>query len=134
RTGPRADRVQSCLRHGLGNRRLAAHRILTKDRIWRRPEATREGRRRDQDHVREHLYEGSVSRRSAAARGGRSLQQASHRSEVSDQPEQRTPLSQLRLAAQLTKSLALVAITMSLVGCDQLLRLKEDLRLTADST
>jgi len=40
----------------------------------------------------------------------------------------------MTLAAQLTKSLAAVAIMMSLVGCDRLLRLKEDLRLTADST
>jgi len=40
----------------------------------------------------------------------------------------------MTLAAQRMKSLAVVAVMMSLVGCDQLLRLKEDLRLTADST
>ena len=56
-------------------------------------EAARARRRRDQDHVREHLHEGSLAGRGAAARGDRRVQQTSHGSEVSDQPEPRTPLS-----------------------------------------
>ena len=57
---PRADRVHPRLRHGLGYRRLAAHPLPAEDRIRGHPEAARAGRGRDQDHVRQHLHEGSV--------------------------------------------------------------------------
>jgi len=85
-------RVQSCLRHawGIGGWLLTA--FLQKIG-FEAARSSREGRAEIKTYVREHLYEGSVSRRSAAARES-GLQQASHRSEVSDQPEQRTPLSQ----------------------------------------
>jgi hypothetical protein len=48
-------------------------------------QAARARRGRDQDHVREHVHEGSLARRGLAARGDRGLRQAGHGGEVPDQ-------------------------------------------------
>ena len=89
------------LRHGLGHRRLAAHALPAEDRLRGRPEAARARRRRDQDHVREHVHQGGLARRRPPARGDRRLRQAGHGREVPDQPEQGAVLASRRRRSSL---------------------------------
>ena len=82
------DRTEPRLRHGLGRRRLAAVPVPAEDRPGGRREAAPARRRRTEDDLRQPLHAGGLAAGDAAARQHRRLQQARHRREILDQPEQ----------------------------------------------
>jgi len=76
RPGPRPDRDQQKLRHGLERGRLVADAVPAKDRPRSRPEAAPTGCRRAQDHFRQPLHPRGVAGPGADAASHWHLQQA----------------------------------------------------------
>ena len=83
-----SDRTEPRVRPDLGRRRLAADAVPAEDRPGRHRQIAPARRLRTQDHLCQPLHQGGVAAGDARSRQHRRLQQARHRREIPDQPEQ----------------------------------------------